>query len=204
MEAAAPEESEAVAQRQRLERLQKIKSTKCLCSRCGAKLKYASFTAHPCFKQALLRYGKYEARMRVYRVSSTGQPLGRGPIKTIGSGQQQQFGMPPFSVIIHRDKASSHKKTHHDNDSLHHDDVEESPNVTRPSKRPRSPSPSPSSSKRMRLDELPAALPSSPESLAEAQDALVFNELNEFSTNLICFLFCGILHLYCRPALAPS
>ena len=45
MEAAAPDESDVDAQRQHLERLQKMKSTKCLCSRCGAKLKYASFTA---------------------------------------------------------------------------------------------------------------------------------------------------------------
>jgi len=190
MEAAAPEESDADAQRQRLERLRKMKSTKCLCSRCGAKLKYASFTAHPCFKQALLRYGKYEARMRVYRVSSTGQPLGRGPLKTIGTGRQEQIGMPPIAVIIHRDEASSHKKPHHDNDSLHHDDDMEkssNPQVARPSKRPRSPSPPPSSSKRMRLNDLPAALPSSPESLAEAQDALVFNELTEFSTNLLYY-----------------
>ncbi len=190
MEAAAPEESDVDAQRQRLERLQKIKSTKCLCSRCGAKLKYASFTAHPCFKQALLRYGKYEARMRVYRVSSTGQPLGRGPLKAIGTGPQEQFGIPPISVIIHRDNASSLKKTH--NDTRRGDNaVEESPNVTGRTKRSLSPSPphSSSSSKRMRLDELPAALPSSPESLAEAQDALVFTELNDFSTNLISYSF---------------
>ncbi len=110
--------------------------------------------------------------MRVYRVSSTGQPLGRGPLKAIGTGRQEQFGMPPISVIFHRDKASTHNK-----EARNHD--------VRPSKRPRSQSPPPSPSKRMRVDELPAARPPSPESLAEAQDSLVFNELNEFSTNLI-------------------
>lgn len=193
MEAAvALEESAVEAQRQRLQRLQKVKSTNCFCSRCGAKLKYASFTAHPCFKQALLRYGKYEARMRVYRVSSTGQPLGRGPIKSMGTGRQEQFGMSPISVIIHSNKASSHdKEAQHLSKYKRHDDVavEENPRsdsaVSRPSKRPRSPSPPPSLSKRMRLDE--SALPSTPESLAEAQEALVFNELNAFSTNLILY-----------------
>ncbi len=62
-------------QRRRLLALNKLKKSVCYCSKCGTKLQYRSFTVHPCFKRAVQLFGKYEAKMRVYRASKPGISL---------------------------------------------------------------------------------------------------------------------------------
>jgi len=54
--------------RQRLAALESLKRTFCFCSECGKKLRYRSFSAHPCYYMAVERYGTYVARLHVQRL----------------------------------------------------------------------------------------------------------------------------------------
>jgi hypothetical protein len=67
-----------VSKAQRLLALDELKSQLCYCSACGTRLKFRSFTVHPCFKEAVKRFGKSRARQVVKRLSEpqvvTGAP----------------------------------------------------------------------------------------------------------------------------------
>src|SRR4051812_15037633 len=64
----------ASPQRDRLEALKALKASVCYCSKCGARLKYRSFTAHPCFKVAVAKYGRQRARQSVQRLTAPPAP----------------------------------------------------------------------------------------------------------------------------------
>lgn len=52
-------------QRHRLEHLKQTKASICYCSQCGKKLKFGSFTVHPCYKDVLARLGLLAAKRLV-------------------------------------------------------------------------------------------------------------------------------------------
>lgn len=66
----------------RLAALKALKATTCFCSECGSKLRFRSFKAHPCYKEAVQRHGKWRASQRVYRLdeppSSPSPPTSAG------------------------------------------------------------------------------------------------------------------------------
>jgi len=59
-----------VTQQERLRALAHLKSTLCYCSSCGAPLRFASFSVHPCYRKAVELLGVYRARQTVRRLPS--------------------------------------------------------------------------------------------------------------------------------------
>lgn len=64
------EEGVASRKAERLRALAALKSQLCYCSACASPLKFRSFTAHPCFKEAVARLGKWRARQVIRRLST--------------------------------------------------------------------------------------------------------------------------------------
>ncbi len=63
-------EEAAACKLERLRALGALKSQLVYCSACASPLKYRSFTAHPCFKEAVARLGKWRARQVIKRLST--------------------------------------------------------------------------------------------------------------------------------------
>ncbi len=68
------EEAAAACKLERLRALGALKSQLVYCSTCASPLKYRSFTAHPCFKEAVARLGKWRARQVIKRLSTPPPP----------------------------------------------------------------------------------------------------------------------------------
>src|SRR4051794_6992502 len=84
-------EASAARKREPLQSLDNIKSQLCFCSVCGSRMKFRSFTAHPCFKEAVVRLGKWRARQVVKRLSE--------PPKTSEPwAPEQRVDNPPWLV----------------------------------------------------------------------------------------------------------
>src|SRR5690349_13269336 len=63
--------------------LNRLKKQLCYCSRCGKELQFRSFRVHTCFKAAVERYGKREAKLRIRR-------LDRPPIEQTRRGSKDE------------------------------------------------------------------------------------------------------------------
>lgn len=55
-------------QQARLTLLKQKKQEHFYCSVCAKRLKFASFTSHPCYKDAVKKVGKYRARQTIRRL----------------------------------------------------------------------------------------------------------------------------------------
>ncbi len=67
MEGATPQKP---TKEERLATLAALKATSCYCSECGSELRFRSFKAHPCYKEAVRQHGKWKAGRLVYRLPS--------------------------------------------------------------------------------------------------------------------------------------
>jgi hypothetical protein len=95
--------------RSRLEALQELQATDCFCSSCGKKLRYRSFRTHPCFVEAVERYGRYRARMIVYRRRTRPgtTSLAIAPRPALPTPTLEAASPPSLSLLISRPSSNS-------------------------------------------------------------------------------------------------
>lgn len=176
------------APEERVAQTQDEKSSIYSCSRCGALLLRTAVAGHSCYRQALLRHGQAEARLLIRRVPSKTDSLqiarDRDPVSSaaIPSSRTLKVAEPRLerrTIYLDLDDVEPEKTTK--TMSFASRKVAEPLHVR---KRSRSPSPVAFNAKRARYseaDQIPAAVMNE-QGLAEAQEALMFDDLKEFCT----------------------